>query len=212
MSVELARSILHRLEPACIVTLVTPIVEMNTVNSFQHHRLAGHRGNLRTTTMKTGIDMSPQTSTSNSTDVSAQNADRRATCSDDTNASTRKAIENDAVQMKSTGDDIALLGKRHRIIRREVDSSERKDEAADYSKSEAELVDVADTLKRAIFELTEREGDQSPVSSKRHKFCCARPPVTQMGLRVLWCEGGVNGLFCTVCSSHSVGHLLFLAA
>ena len=91
-------------------------------------------------------------------------------CDDDTNASMRKAIENDAAQMKSTGDDIALLGKRHRIIRREVDSSECKDEAADYSKSEAELVEVADTLRRAIFELTEREGDQFPVSSKRQVF------------------------------------------
>ena len=46
--------------------------------------------------------------------------------------------------MKSTGDDIALLGKRHRIMRREVDSSECKEEAAKY-KSEAELVEVADT-------------------------------------------------------------------
>ena len=43
-SLELARSILHRLEPTCTVTTVTsaiPItetlsVEMNTVNSFQH--------------------------------------------------------------------------------------------------------------------------------------------------------------------------------
>ena len=73
-------------------------------------------------------------------------------------------------------------------------------------------MEVADTLKRVIFELTEREGDQSPVSSKRHKFCCARPPVTPKGLRVLWCEGSVNGLCCTVCSSHSVVHLLSLAA
>ena len=80
-------------------------------------------------------------------------------CDDDTNALMRKAIENDAAQMKSTGDNIALLDKRHRIVRREVDSSECKEEAADYSKSEAELVEVADTLKRAIFELTEREGD-----------------------------------------------------
>ena len=191
-SVELARSILHRLEPTCTATSVTPItetlaVEMNTVNSFQDHRLAAYRGNFRTTTMKTGIDMSPQPSTSNRNDVFAkmqtveQIADVLA-CDDDTNASMRKAIENDAAQMKSTGDDIALLGKRHRIIRREVDSSECKEEAADCSKSEAELVEVADTLKRAIFELTEREGDQSLVSSKRHKFCCARPPVTPKGL------------------------------
>ena len=37
-------------------------------------------------------------------------------------------------------------------IRREVGSSECGKEAADDSKSEAELVDVADTLKRAISE------------------------------------------------------------
>ena len=170
---------ISRLEPTCTVTSVTPItetpsVEMNTVNSFQHHRLAAYGGNLRTTTMKTGIDMSP----SNSIDVSAkiQTVEQIADvplCDDDTNASMRKAIENDAAQMKSTGDDIALLGKRHRIIRREVGSSECKEEAADC-KSEAESVEVGDTLKRAIFELTEREDDQSPVSSKRH----ARPPVT----------------------------------
>ena len=40
-SLEFARSILHRLEPTCTVTSVTPItetlsVEMNTVNSLQH--------------------------------------------------------------------------------------------------------------------------------------------------------------------------------
>ena len=112
--------------------------------------------------MKIEIDMSPQPSTSNSIDVSAkmqtvEQIPDLPVCDDDTNAS----------QMKSTGDDIALLGKRHRIIRREVDSSECKEEAADYSKSEAELVEVADTLKRAIFELTEREGYQSPVSFVR---------------------------------------------
>ena len=71
-------------------------------------------------------------------------------CDDDTNTSMWRAIENDAAQMKCTGDDIALLGKRHRIIRREVGSSECKEEAADNSKSEAELVDVADTVKRGL--------------------------------------------------------------
>ena len=50
-SVELARSILHRLEPTCTVTSVTPItetlsVDMNTVNSFQHHSLAAYGGKL----------------------------------------------------------------------------------------------------------------------------------------------------------------------
>ena len=91
--------------------------------------------------MKTRIDMSPQPSTSNSIDVSAkmQTDDE---CFD---------AESHRAQMKSTGDDIALLGKRHRIMRREVDSSECKEEAANYNESEAELVEVADTLKRAIF-------------------------------------------------------------
>ena len=60
----------------------------------------------------------------------------------DRTSSMLDAIENDAAQMD----------KRHRIIRREVGSSECKEEAADYSKSEAELVEVADTLKRAISE------------------------------------------------------------
>ena len=67
----------------------------------------------------------------------------------------------------------------------------REKEATDYSKSEAELVEVADTMKRAISE--------RPVSSKRHNFCSERPPVTPRGLRVFWCDGGVNGLCCTVC-------------
>ena len=121
--------------------------------------------------MKTGIDMSPQLSTSNSVDVSAkmQTIEQIADVlksDDDTNASMWKAIENDAAQMKSTGDDIAPLGKVYRIIRREVGSSECEKGAADCSKSEAQLVDVADTVKRSIFELSEREGDQSPVSSK----------------------------------------------
>ena len=40
-SLELARSILHRLEPTCTETSVTPItetlsIEVDTVNSFQH--------------------------------------------------------------------------------------------------------------------------------------------------------------------------------
>ena len=162
---------------------------------------------MRTTTMKTGIDVSPQPSTSNSIDVSAkmQTVEQIADvpiCDDDTNASMRKAIENDPAQMKS---DIA--------------SSDAKLTAANVRKRRQTTASLRPSwwkwrtrLKRAIFQLTEREGDQSPVSSKRHKLCCARPRVTPKGLRVLWCERSVNGLCCTVCSSHSVVHLLFLAA
>ena len=68
---------------------------------------------------------------------------------------------------KVAGDDIAYHGKRHCTIRREVGSSEK--EAADDSKSEAELVDVADTLKRAISErmrvirLPSHQGDTTVV-------------------------------------------------
>ena len=71
---ELARIILHRLEPTCTVTSVTTITEtltvlMNTVNSIQNHTLTAYGGNLRTTT-ESGIDDSPQLSTSNSVDES----------------------------------------------------------------------------------------------------------------------------------------------
>ena len=71
---------------------------------------------------------------------------------DKNNASTKEAIENDVAYMESTGDDIACPGKRHCSIRREVGRSECEKEAADDSKSEAEVMDVADTLKRAISE------------------------------------------------------------
>ena len=67
---EIARIILRRLEPTCTVTSVTPITKaltilMNTVTSFQNRRLTAHGRNLRTT-IETGIDDSPQLSTSNS--------------------------------------------------------------------------------------------------------------------------------------------------
>ena len=59
---------------------------------------------------------------------------------DDTNnASTQDAIENDAVQMEKTGDDIAYPDKRHCSINREVGSGEFKTEAVDDSKSEADV-------------------------------------------------------------------------
>ena len=53
-----------------------------------------------------------------------------------------------------------------RSIRREVGSSECEKKAADDSKSEAELVDVADTLKRAISE--QMRVIRLPSHRKRH--------------------------------------------
>ena len=47
---------------------------------------------------------------------------------------------------------LAFPGNRHCSIRREVGSDECEKETVDDSKSEAALVDVADTLKRAISE------------------------------------------------------------
>ena len=70
-------------------------------------------------------------------------------------ASKKKAIENDVAQVGSLGDDIASLCRRHCAIRHEVGRSDCEKEAADDSKCEAELVDVADTLKRAISESEE---------------------------------------------------------
>ena len=128
---ELARIILHRLGPTGTVRSVAPItesltVEMNTVNSFQNHRLPVHGRNLRAT-IETGIDDSPQPSTSNCVDESAKcrpssKLQMCPMCDDPNNASTKGAVENDVAQMEGTGDDIAYSGKRHCSIRREVGS------------------------------------------------------------------------------------------
>ena len=67
-------------------------------------------------------------------------------------ASTKEAIENNAAQTENTGDDIAYPGRRQYSGRRGSGSSECEKEAADDGKSEAELVEVADTVKRAISE------------------------------------------------------------
>ena len=67
-------------------------------------------------------------------------------------ASTKEATENDVAQVESIGDDIASLCRRHCAIRHEVGNSECGKGVADESKSEAELVDVADALKRVISE------------------------------------------------------------
>ena len=84
---------------------------------------------------------------------------------DDTNnASTQDAIKNDVAQI-----DIAYPGKRHCSIRREVGSSECEKEAAEDNKSEAELVDAADTLKRAISE--RMRVIRLPSHRRRHNYC-----------------------------------------
>ena len=70
--------------------------------------------------------------------------------------------------------------------RRSVGSSECEKQAADCSKSEAELVDVADTLKRAI---SERMGViRLPSHRSRHNcsFVEWDREVTPKGLTVLW--------------------------
>ena len=123
------------------------------------------------------------------------------------------AIENGAAQVESSGADITSSANGIAASDAELTAAKtvREKEATDYSKSEAELVEVADTLKRAICELSERMRVISLPSHRRDNFCSERPPVTPRGLRVFWCEGSVNGLCCTVCSSHSVVHFLFLA-
>ena len=67
-------------------------------------------------------------------------------------ASTKEVTENDAAQVESICDDIASFRRRHCTIRREVGSSEYEKEATDNGKSKAGVVDVTDTLKRAISE------------------------------------------------------------
>ena len=80
---------------------------------------------------------------------------------DDTN----NAPTQDA-QMESTGSDIRR--EAGRSIRSEVGSSECEKEAADGSKSEAKLVDVANTFKRAISE--RMRVIRVPSHRRRHKL------------------------------------------
>ena len=114
---------------------------------------------------------------------------------DKNNASTKEAIENDVAQMESIGDDIAFSVKRHCSIRRE--SSECEKETADDSKSEAEFVDVADTLKHAISE--RMRVIRLPIHRRRHSCSFLRPRVAPNGLRVLWCEGSASMVSVAVC-------------
>ena len=90
----------------------------------------------------------------------------------DKTSSMLDAIENDAAQVESSGADIASLvnGIAASIAELAAAKTVREEEATDYSKSEAELVEVADTVNRAIFELSERMRVISLPSHRRDKF------------------------------------------
>ena len=66
-------------------------------------------------------------------------------------ASAKEAIENDAAQVESSGAELAngIAASNAELA---AAKTVREKEATDYSKSEAELVEVADTVKRAISE------------------------------------------------------------
>ena len=160
---ELARVILHILGPTCTVTSVTPItatltVLMNTVNNFQNHRLTIYLGSMIETrsTVREKNSSQPSTKTVLYPPNASVNVASMMTVTDSANsASTKEAIENDVAQAESVGGDVASFCRRHCTIRREVGSNECEKcekEAAEKSKSEAELVDEVDTLKRAISE------------------------------------------------------------
>ena len=67
-------------------------------------------------------------------------------------ASTKAAIEKDAAQVKSSGADIACLANVIALADAELAAARavRQREATEHSWSETELVDVVDTLERAI--------------------------------------------------------------
>ena len=104
-----ARIIVRRLGPTCTAASVTPNTETLTVSESQTDSILG---NLRTA-IETGIDDSPQLSTSNSVDESAKYQCERGQhvgWYDSANiASTKEAIENDVAQVESIDDDIASL-------------------------------------------------------------------------------------------------------
>ena len=177
---ELARIILHRLEPAYAVTSVTPItetltVEVTTVNSFQNHRLTAYGGNLRTTN-GTEIDDSPKLSTSNSVEESAKCRLSRTLqmCACVTIRTLRpRRMPSRMTLHRWRAGALTSLSLVNAIcsIRREAASSECEKETADDSKSEAELVDGADTLKSAISE--RMRVIRFPSRRRRHNCCFA---------------------------------------
>eukprot|EP00450_Noctiluca_scintillans_P002421 CAMPEP_0194482150 /NCGR_PEP_ID=MMETSP0253-20130528/4235_1 /TAXON_ID=2966 /ORGANISM="Noctiluca scintillans" /LENGTH=688 /DNA_ID=CAMNT_0039321673 /DNA_START=47 /DNA_END=2116 /DNA_ORIENTATION=+ len=79
-------------------------------------------------------------------------------------ASTKAAIENDAAQVESIGADIASLATGIASSDNELSAATvvRTKEETDYSRSEAELVDVVDTLERAI-SIIQREMAKNPA-------------------------------------------------
>ena len=79
-------------------------------------------------------------------------------------ASTKAAIENDAAQVESIGAHIASLAAGIAASDNELSAATvvRTKEETDYSKSESELVDVVDTLERAI-SIIQREMAKNPA-------------------------------------------------
>ena len=139
---------------------------MNTVNCFQYHRLRFQHHRLRkrgklgynddedrdrhvTTVFHLKQFGNPQNASMNVAGMMT-GADKTSSMLD--------AIENDAAQVESSGADITSLANGIAASNAELAAAKtvREKEATDCSKSEAELVEVADTLKRAISELSER--------------------------------------------------------
>ena len=157
---------------------------MNTVNSFQYHRLSFQYHRLRkrgklgynddedkdrrfTTAFHLKQFGNPQNASMNVAGMMT-GADKTSSMLD--------AIENDAAQVENSGADITSLANGIAASNAELAAAKtvREKEATDYSKSEAELVEVADTLKRAISELSERMRVISLPSHRRDTIFVVR--------------------------------------
>ena len=94
----------------------------------------------------------------------------------DKTSSMLDAIENDAAQVESSGADITSSANGIAASDAELAAAKtvREKEATDHSKSEAELVEVADTLKRAISELSEHMRVISLPSHRRDTIFVVR--------------------------------------
>ena len=84
-------------------------------------------------------------------------------------ASTKAAIENDAAQVESSGADIACLASGIASADAELAAARAvsQREATDCRLAETELVDVVDTLERAI-SVIQREMAKNPALEHRH--------------------------------------------
>ena len=94
----------------------------------------------------------------------------------DKTSSMLDAIENDAAQVESSGADITSSANGIAASNAELAAAKtvRERQATDYSKPEAELVEVADTLKRAISEPSERMRVISLLSHRRDTIFVVR--------------------------------------